>query len=95
MIGEKYARIERLKKLIDRIAYFSLILDICIAVITSLSIFHIGNSEIILVPVNYLLTIVVILSIGLFITLFMLKHEEGILDKLLNRNYRYKPKRRS
>ena len=95
MIGEKYTRIERLKKLIDKIAYFSLFLDICIAAITSFSIFHIGNPETILVPVNYLLTVVVILSIGLFIALFTLKHEEDILDKLLNRNYRYKPKKKN
>lgn len=95
MKGEKYARIERLRKLIDRVAYFSLILDICIAVITTLSIFHIGNPETIMVPVNYMLTIVVMLSIGLFITLFILKHEENILDKILNRKYRYKPKSRS
>jgi len=92
---KKYANIEKIKKTMDRVAYCSLILDVCIALITTLSIFHIGNPEFILMPINYMLTIVVILSISLFITLFILKHEETVLDKLLRRKYQYKPKSNS
>jgi len=88
----KYSKIERLKKTIDKVAYGSLVLDICIAIITSLSIMNIRNTEFILMPINYMLTIVVILSIGLFITLMVLKHEESILDKLLMRKYYYQYK---
>ena len=86
---KNYAKIERVRKLIDRVAYFSLVLDICIAVLTSVSIFHLGNPEAFLVPVNYMLTAVVVLSIGMFVTLFYLKHEENILDALLSRKYRF------
>jgi hypothetical protein len=92
---EKYAKIERIKKMMDKVAYCSLILDVCIAIVTTLSIFGTKNPQIILIPINYMLTIVVILSISLFITLFILKHEEAVLDKLLNRKYQYKPKSNS
>jgi hypothetical protein len=92
-MNENY-KIEKIKKLINRTAYFSLFLDMCIAVVTSLSILKIGNPELLLAPINYMLTVVVILSLCLFITLFVRKHEESILGKLLNRRYRYKPKRR-
>jgi len=87
----KFEKMERLKKTIDKVAYASLILDICIAIVTSLSIFNVGNPQNILVPINYMLTIVVILSIGLFITLFVMKHEEDILSNLMNTRYRYRP----
>jgi hypothetical protein len=83
------SKAEKVRKLIDKIALYSLLLDITIASITSLSLLHIGNPEEFLVPVNYLLTIVVVLSLGLFIFLFWLKHEEKILDGLLGRKYKY------
>jgi len=91
----KFEKMERLKKTIDKVAYASLVLDICIAIVTSLSIFNVGNPQNILVPINYMLTIIVVLSIGLFITLFVLKHEEDIMSNLLNMKYRYKPNSRS
>jgi len=91
----KFEKMERLKKTIDKVAYASLILDICIAIVTSLSIFNVGNPQNILVPINYMLTIVVILSIGLFITLFVMRHEEDILSNLMNTRYRYRPKSHS
>jgi hypothetical protein len=87
-----HARVERVRKLIDTIALYSLLIDICIACITTLSIMHV-ETESILIPVNYMLTIVVVLSIGLFAFLFWLKHEEKILDGLLGRKYRYNPNR--
>jgi hypothetical protein len=86
----KYEKINSIRKTMDRVAYCSLILDICIAFITTLSIFHIANTEFILIPINYMLTIVVILSMGLFITLFILKHEENIVNNLIKRKYQYK-----
>jgi hypothetical protein len=90
----RYSKIEKVRRIMDRVAYSSLFLDVCIAIITALSILKIGNPEIVLIPVNYLLTIVVALSIGLFVTLFWLRHEESILDNLLNRRYRYRPQSR-
>jgi hypothetical protein len=87
--SDRFTKMGKIRRLIDKIAYYSLILDISIATVTGLSILKIGNPEAILVPINYLLTIVVILSIGLFVALFMLKHEENILDTLLSRRYNY------
>lgn len=89
-MNDRYGQIERLRKLIDKIAYYSLSIDITIALITSLSLLHISGTDVLLIPVNYALTAVVVLSIGLFIVLFYLKHEQKILDNLLGRKYKYR-----
>ena len=52
----------RVRKTLDRLAYASLVLDVCIAVITSFSLLGATGTERLLVPINYLLTIVVVLS---------------------------------
>lgn len=64
------------RKTLDRLAYASLVLDICIAAITTLSFFDVGNPQVLLVPVNYLLTAVVALSIVMFVVLFLLRSKE-------------------
>ena len=69
-------RTARVRKTLDRLAYASLVLDICIAVITVLTFFDIGNPEPLLVPINYLLTIVVVLSVIMFAVLILLRSEE-------------------
>jgi hypothetical protein len=66
----------RVRKTLDRLAYASLILDICIAIITSLSLAGVDAPKGFLWPVNYLLTIVVILSIVMFIVLLLLRATE-------------------
>ena len=66
----------RIKKTLDRLAYTSLILDICIAVITALSLIGVNQSQSFLIPVNYLLTLVVALSVIMFAVLFLLKAKE-------------------
>ena len=77
-------RIEQVRKTLDYLAYASLFFDICIAAITSMSIIGFGgNRTLFLIPINYLLTGVVILSLVSFATLLILKHEETILVKLL------------
>lgn len=95
LVKKKYANIKRVRRSINIIAYCSLFLDIGIAIVTTLSILNVGRPEPFLIPLNYMLTIVVALSIGLFITLVFLRHQESILDKLLQRKYRYRPKSRS
>ena len=94
---KNFEHIQKIRKTIDKIAYCSLFLDVCIAIVTTLSILHIGNPEAVLIPLSYMLTIVVVLSIGLFITLVALRHEENILVRLINGGftYRYKPKTNS
>ena len=79
-------RLEQTRRTLDYLAYGSLVLDVCIAIITALSLFGIGsNHEFFLTPITYLLTAVVILSISAFVVLLVLKHEETILFKLLGR----------
>ena len=90
-----FEEIERIRKTIDLVAYCSLFLDICIALITTVSILNIANPEPLLVPIHYMLTLVVIISIILFVTLLFLKREENILSNILKRRYRYRPKRSS
>ncbi len=91
-MNDRHEQIGKIRWLIDRIAYYSLFLDIAIALITSLSLFHIYRTETLLVQVNYALTAVVILSMMLFGALFYLKHEQKLLDSLLGRKYVYRKK---
>jgi hypothetical protein len=54
---------QRLRRFIDRLAYGSLILDVCIAFITLSSRFYLSDTEKYLGIVNMALTIIVILSV--------------------------------
>jgi hypothetical protein len=91
MDGKNLTQIEKLRKLIDKIALYSLVLDISISIITTMSFFSI-KLDVAMSIIDIMLTVVVGLSIGLFAFLFWLKHEEGIMDNLLGRKYRFKPK---
>jgi hypothetical protein len=71
----------RIKKTLDRLAYASLVLDVCIAIITSLSLLGSTGGEHFLIPINYLLTMVVVLSVAMFGVLLLLKLKEGQLPK--------------
>ena len=66
----------RIRKTLDRLAYASLVLDICIAIITTLSVLDVGNPQHLLVPISYLLTIVVALSIIMFAVLLLFRAKE-------------------
>ncbi len=66
----------RIRKALDRLAYASLVLDVCIAIITALSILDVGSPQHLLVPINYLLTIVVALSIIMFVVLLLFRSKE-------------------
>ncbi|MFH0711468.1 MAG: hypothetical protein V1944_02730 [Candidatus Aenigmatarchaeota archaeon] len=80
----------KLRSLIHKLAYGSLILDILIAIITTMSLLQISAPGDLLVPVNILLTIVVILSIGSGILVVFLEHYEKILMRTLNIKERIK-----
>ena len=67
---------ERVRRTLDRLAYISLFLDICIAVITTLTVLDSQLTNRLLLPANYLLTAVVILSVALFFVLLALKSKE-------------------
>lgn len=64
------------RRTLDRLAYASLVLDICIAIITLLTYFDLGNTQSLLVPINYLLTLVVVLSVVMFAILLLLRGKE-------------------
>ena len=67
----------RIRKTLDRLAYASLVLDICIAIITAVSVFDVGISPLpLLFPINYLLTIVVVLSVIMFNVLLLFRAKE-------------------
>ena len=73
----------RIKKTLDRLAYISLVLDVCIAFITTLSLLGSTGNENLLGSINYLLTLVVILSVAMFAVLLALKIKEGQLPKII------------
>lgn len=64
------------KKTLDRLAYASLILDICIAAITGLTILDAQFTRRLLLPADYVLSAVVVLSVVLFAVLVMMKFKE-------------------
>ncbi|MGH9918428.1 MAG: hypothetical protein ACRD6W_06130 [Nitrososphaerales archaeon] len=66
----------RVRKTLDRLAYASLFLDVCIAVITGMTVIDVQATERLLLPVDYLLTAVVILSVVLFVVLLFMKSME-------------------
>jgi hypothetical protein len=71
---DRTARVQaavRLRKALTILAYVSLVLDICIAVVTSVGALGIGDLHALLIPVNYALTAVVILSAAVFVTLLL------------------------
>ena len=67
---------ERVRRTLDRLAYVSLFLDVCIAVITGLTILDAQLTKRLLLPANYVLSAVVVLSVALFFVLLVLKAKE-------------------
>ena len=76
-------RIVKIQRAIDLLAYGSLFLDICIALITSLSLLNITTGEHIMVPIHYILTAVVAMSLISIGMLLYMKHYERIMAELL------------
>lgn len=64
------------KRTLDKLAYISLVLDACIAIITGLTVLDEGFTKHLLVPVDYVLSVVVVLSVALFAALLVLKSKE-------------------
>lgn len=62
-----------------------MVLDVCIAIITTLSAFDVGSPEHLLVPINYLLTVVVALSIAMFVVLLLLRSKERQVVKAIEK----------
>ena len=67
---------ERVRRTLDRLAYASLVLDICIAVITSLTVLDTQLFKRLLLPASYVHSVVVFLSVALFVVLLVLRSKE-------------------
>ena len=67
---------ERVRRTLDRLAYASLVLDTCIAVITSLTVLDAQLFKRLLLPASYVLSVVVFLSVALFLVLLVLRSKE-------------------
>ena len=67
---------EDVRRTLDRLAYASLILDICIAGITGLTVLDAHFTKRLLVPADYVLSAVVVLSAALFAVLIAMKAKE-------------------
>ena len=70
-------RSRKLRKLLEKIAFASLIVDVAIAVVTLISInfSEIPTTEVIAF-LNYVLTIIVIVTVIVFVTMMLLLHRE-------------------
>ena len=67
---------ERVRRTLDRLAYVSLFLDVCIAIITGLTVLDSQFTRRLLLPASYVLSSVVVLSVVLFFVLVVLKSKE-------------------
>lgn len=83
-------KIKKLQRTIDLMAYGSLLLDIFIAIITGMSLFNITSGEAALVPIHYMLTLVVIMSLASGGLLLYIKHYEKVMAELLRIKYKIK-----
>lgn len=81
-------RIVKIRRAINLLGYGSLFLDICVQFISGLSLLNITTGKFILVPIQYMLTSVIVLSlisIGMF---FYLKHYERLMAEFLRIKYK-------
>lgn len=80
---------KRIRTLLDRVAYASLMLDIIISIITiaSVNIYAKQNLSFVLSIVDYALTGVVIISVLLFAMILLLSHYERLLEMLIGKRH--------
>ncbi|MCL5007673.1 MAG: hypothetical protein M1562_00245 [Candidatus Marsarchaeota archaeon] len=80
---------KRIRTLLDRVAYASLMLDIIISIITiaSVNIYAKQNLSFVLSIVDYALTGVVIISVLLFAMILLLSHYDRLLEMLIGKRH--------
>jgi hypothetical protein len=81
--------LKRIRTLLDRVAYASLMLDIIISIITiaSVNIYAKQNLSFVLSIVDYALTGVVIISVLLFAMILLLSHYDRLLEMLIGKRH--------
>jgi hypothetical protein len=84
----QFERIQRMEKLLERLAYFSVVLDFLVAVATFLVIRGVQSYSLMLTISNYLLTIEVGFTFVIFVSLIALKHYRKIIDKVAITTFR-------
>ncbi|MFP3278934.1 MAG: hypothetical protein RXP92_01330 [Candidatus Micrarchaeota archaeon] len=89
-------KIEKIKKLLEYIAYGSLGFDAGISVVTLVSLhLYAKELDLILKYLNYGLTAVVLLSVFLFLILLVMSHYEKMIESFLELKFRMKIKRKN
>ncbi|MDE1856066.1 MAG: hypothetical protein KGH49_02415 [Candidatus Micrarchaeota archaeon] len=86
-LSKKLQRAEKLKKGLERVAFASLFFDIAIAVVTLITI-NFGRMDItdeLILLFNYALTVIVVISIGIFVMMLLVRHYQRIVDIALMR----------
>ncbi len=83
-------RTARLKRALEKIAFASLFVDICISIITLISINYgrVVYTVDAIYLLDYVLTAIVVLSVIVFAAIFLFSHYDKIMNALLLRNIR-------
>jgi len=88
-------RIEKIKKLLEYIAYGSLGFDAGIAIVTLVSVhLYAKELDLVLKYLNYSLTAVVLLSVFLFLVLLFMSHYEKMIESFLELRFKMKAKKK-
>ena len=88
-------RIEKIKKLLEYIAYGSLGFDAGIAIVTLVSVhLYAKELDLVLKYLNYGLTAVVLLSVFLFLVLLFVSHYEKMIESFLELRFKMKAKKK-
>ncbi|MFP3277945.1 MAG: hypothetical protein RXO43_00020 [Candidatus Micrarchaeota archaeon] len=88
-------RIEKIKKLLEYIAYGSLGFDAGIAIVTLVSVhLYAKELDLVLKYLNYGLTAVVLLSVFLFLVLLFMSHYEKMIESFLELRFKMKAKKK-
>jgi len=89
-------KVEKIKKLLEYIAYGSLGFDAGISVVTLVSLhLYAKELDLILKYLNYGLTAVVLLSVFLFLVLLVMSHYEKMIERFLELKFRMKVKKKN
>lgn len=88
MYYSEFQRVKRMEKLLERLAYLSVVLDAMIAVATFLVIRGVQAYSLMLTISNYLLTVEVGFAVVIFLALGALKHYRRVIDKVAIASFR-------
>ncbi len=88
MYYSEFVRIQKIEKLLERLAYFSVFLDFLVAVGTYFIIRGVQSYSVLLIISNYLLMIEVAFAAIIFVALIAVKHYRKLVDKIAIGSFR-------